>query len=58
MAEKLWEGRFSEKTDKCVEVFTSSIETDRRLYTWDIEGSIAHCRMLLCRIWMIGFGLN
>ena len=46
MSEKLWEGRFSEKTDKRVEVFTSSIETDRRLYTWDIEGSIAHCRML------------
>lgn len=46
MAGKLWEGRFSEKTDKRVEVFTSSIETDRRLYTWDIEGSIAHCRML------------
>jgi len=46
MAGKLWEGRFSEKTDKCVEMFTSSIETDRRLYTWDIEGSIAHCRML------------
>jgi len=46
MAEKLWEGRFSEKTDKHVEMFTSSIERDRRLYTWDIEGSIAHCRML------------
>jgi len=46
MAEKLWDGRFSEKTDKMVEDFTSSIEIDKRLYPYDIEGSIAHCRML------------
>ncbi len=46
MREKLWDGRFSEKTDQRVEVFTSSIQEDRRLYPWDIEGSIAHCRML------------
>jgi len=46
MAEKLWNGRFSEKTDKMVEDFTSSIDIDKRLYTYDIEGSIAHCRML------------
>lgn len=46
MTEKLWDGRFTEKTDKIVEDFTSSIETDKRLYAYDIEGSIAHCRML------------
>jgi len=46
MAEKLWDGRFSEKTDKMVEDFTSSIDIDKRLYSYDIEGSIAHCRML------------
>lgn len=46
MTEKPWEGRFTEKTDKIVEDFTSSIETDKRLYAYDIEGSIAHCRML------------
>jgi argininosuccinate lyase len=46
MTEKPWNGRFSEKTDKIVEDFTSSIETDKRLYTYDIDGSIAHCRML------------
>ncbi len=46
MSNKLWDGRFSEKTDKGVEAFTSSIDTDKRLYAYDIEGSIAHCRML------------
>ena len=46
MSEKLWSGRFSEKTDRMVEDFTSSIDIDKRLYSYDIEGSIAHCRML------------
>ncbi|MFO7667153.1 MAG: lyase family protein, partial [Desulfobacterales bacterium] len=46
MAEKPWDGRFSQKTDKIVESFTSSINTDKRLYAQDIAGSIAHCRML------------
>ena len=46
MSEKLWAGRFSEGTDKLVERFTASIDYDRRLYAWDIEGSIAHCNML------------
>jgi argininosuccinate lyase len=46
MIEKPWEGRFAEKTDRCVELFTSSIDVDRRLYAHDIDGSIAHCRML------------
>jgi argininosuccinate lyase len=46
MAEKPWEGRFSEKTDKSVEAFTASVAYDRRLYPYDIAGSIAHCRML------------
>jgi argininosuccinate lyase len=46
MSKKLWSGRFSEKTDRMVEDFTSSIDIDKRLYAYDIEGSIAHCRML------------
>ncbi|WP_372679653.1 argininosuccinate lyase [Desulfosarcina sp.] len=46
MAEKPWDGRFLEKTDKSVEAFTASIAYDRRLYPYDIAGSIAHCRML------------
>ena len=46
MTEKLWDGRFSEKTDAIVETFTASIDVDKRLYVCDIEGSAAHCRML------------
>ncbi|MGD9279954.1 MAG: argininosuccinate lyase [Desulfobacterales bacterium] len=46
MSEKLWAGRFKEKTAKIVEKFTSSIDVDRRLYAYDIQGSIAHCRTL------------
>ena len=46
MSDKLWQGRFSEKTARIVETFTSSIQVDRRLYAYDIQGSIAHCQML------------
>ncbi len=46
MKDKLWNGRFSERTDHGVERFTSSIQIDRRLYPYDIQGSIAHCRTL------------
>jgi hypothetical protein len=46
MSEKPWDGRFAEGTDTAVEAFTASIQTDRRLYPYDIEGSMAHCRML------------
>ncbi|MDR3555146.1 MAG: argininosuccinate lyase [Syntrophobacteraceae bacterium] len=46
MAEKLWNGRFEQPTDKLVEDYTASIHFDSRLYRHDIQGSIAHCRML------------
>ncbi|MGC8492955.1 MAG: argininosuccinate lyase [Syntrophobacteraceae bacterium] len=46
MAEKLWKGRFEQPTDKLVEEYTASVHFDSRLYRHDIEGSIAHCRML------------
>lgn len=46
MNKKLWGGRFRKGTDKAVEEFTSSISFDKRLYKQDIEGTIAHCRML------------
>ena len=42
----LWSGRFSEGTDGLVQAFTESISYDRRLYPYDIAGSIAHARML------------
>ena len=46
MVQKPWDGRFRERTDKSVETFTASIAYDRRLYPYDIAGSIAHCKML------------
>ena len=42
----LLRGRFAEATDQFVEQFTASVSFDRRLYQEDIEGSIAHARML------------
>ncbi len=46
---KPWGGRFCEPTNKMVEEFTSSIHFDKRLYRYDIEGSIAHTKMLARR---------
>ena len=46
MTDKLWGGRFSQPTDAFVEAFTASVTFDRRLYAADIQGSIAHARML------------
>ncbi|MFO0715600.1 MAG: argininosuccinate lyase [Nitrospira sp.] len=43
---KAWGGRFAEQTDRLVEQFTTSLAYDRRLYPYDIQGSIAHCRTL------------
>ncbi len=43
---KPWGGRFTGKTDKRVEAFTASIDFDKRLYPYDIEGSTAHAQML------------
>jgi len=51
MKKKPWSGRFEKETDKMVEEFTASISFDKRLYKYDIEGSIAHCMMLAkCKI--------
>lgn len=46
MTEKPWQGRFEQPTNRQVEEYTASIHFDSRLYRYDIEGSIAHCRML------------
>ena len=43
---KPWGGRFDEPTDAFVEEFTASVGFDQRLYRHDIQGSIAHARML------------
>jgi len=48
---KLWGGRFKQSTDTLMETFSASISFDKRLYGCDIEGSIAHCKMLArCKI--------
>ncbi|MGD9126009.1 MAG: argininosuccinate lyase [Planctomycetia bacterium] len=44
--EKAWGGVFDQATDRRVEQFTESISFDQRLYVHDIEGSLAHARML------------
>ncbi len=41
-----WGGRFTKSTDAFVEQFTQSVSYDRRLYHYDILGSVAHVRML------------
>jgi argininosuccinate lyase len=43
---KPWAGRFRGKTARTVESFTESVSFDRRLWRHDIEGSIAHAKML------------
>ena len=43
---KLWGGRFKKGTDALVNDFNSSINVDSRLYKEDIEGSLAHVKML------------
>lgn len=44
--EKLSSARFSESTDAFVEAFTASIQFDQRMYRQDIQGSVAHAKML------------
>ena len=43
---KLWSGRFTENTSNITEKISASVHFDSRLYMQDIEGSIAHARML------------
>ena len=43
---QLWGGRFTKETDQLVYNFNASISFDQKFYKQDIEGSIAHVRML------------
>ncbi len=43
---KLWSGRFKEEAAALLEEFSASINFDKRLYKYDIRGSIAHSKML------------
>jgi argininosuccinate lyase len=46
-SEKLSSARFAQATDAFVEVFTASVDFDRRMAKEDIQGSIAHATMLM-----------
>lgn len=48
---KLWDGRLTD-TEKIVDMFTSSLEIDRKLYVYDIAGTLAHV-IALARIGII-----
>ena len=43
---QLWGGRFTKETDRMVYDFNASIRFDKRLFRQDIEGSMAHVKML------------
>lgn len=43
---KAWSGRFKQKTHPVMEAFNDSLPIDYKLYPYDIQGSIAHARML------------
>ncbi len=43
---KLWTGRFQKEISKTTNDFNSSISFDKRMYSQDIKGSIAHVTML------------
>ena len=42
----MWGGRFNEPTDAFVEAFTASVTFDQRMALVDIQGSLAHAKML------------
>jgi len=44
--EKARSGRFSEPVDELVKHYTASVSIDQRLAEFDIQGSLAHARML------------
>ena len=45
-AGKAWSGRFAEPIDALTQRFNASVAFDRRLAEFDIQGSLAHARML------------
>jgi len=44
--DKAWSGRFSEPVAELVKRYTASVSFDQRLAEFDIQGSLAHSRML------------
>ncbi|SFI77260.1 argininosuccinate lyase [Nitrosomonas sp. Nm34] len=46
MNAKTWSGRFNEPVTQLVQRYTASINFDKRLAEYDIQGSLAHAQML------------
>ena len=46
MTDKLWGGRFTEKAAHWVDAFGASIGFDQQMAQEDLEGSLAHVKML------------
>lgn len=46
MTAKLWGGRFTKKAESWVDAFGASIGFDKKLVNEDIQGSVAHVKML------------
>jgi argininosuccinate lyase len=46
MSDKAWGGRFEKELDAIAARFSASVDVDGRLWPQDIDGSIAHVRML------------
>ncbi|MBW2508666.1 MAG: argininosuccinate lyase, partial [Deltaproteobacteria bacterium] len=49
MSDKAWGGRFEEELNAIAARFSASVDVDGRLWPQDIDGSIAHVRMLADR---------
>ena len=47
LPDKPWGGRFDAALNKKAEAFLASLPFDRRLAREDVQGSMAHCRMLI-----------
>ena len=45
-SQKLSSARFAQATDAFVEIFTASVDFDKRMANQDIQGSLAHAKML------------
>ncbi|SFP48978.1 argininosuccinate lyase [Hydrogenimonas thermophila] len=46
---KMWSGRFSENASTLLDEFNASLNFDKKLYQYDILGSMAHAKMLGCQ---------
>jgi len=43
---KMWSGRFTESASSLLDRFNASLPFDKKLYQYDIKGSLAHAKML------------